>query len=290
MNFIRTTILLAALTALFLAIGHALGGQNGMILAFFIAIVMNFSAYWFSDKIVLATYKAQEVSEQNAPELFHIVRTLTQKANLPMPRVYIVNDDSPNAFATGRNPSHAAVAVTTGILRILNAEELMAVLAHELSHVRHRDTLTSAIAATIAGAVGILANMAQWAMLFGGRSEDNQSGEGSSNILGGLVLMILSPIIATLIQLAVSRSREYSADEGGAELSGNPLALASALQKLAAYSKQIPMQTAEQHPATAHLFIVNPLSGETLKHLFSTHPPTEERVRRLQAMAQQYHK
>lgn len=279
MNFFRTTILLTLLTVIFLLIGAALGGKAGMIIAFILAAIMNFGSYWYSDKLVLRMYRAQPVTQTQAPELYRIVQRLAQKAHMPMPKVYIVEDDSPNAFATGRNPEHAAIAATTGILKILNEDELEGVLAHELSHVYNRDTLTSAIAATIAGAISTIASIAQWSMIFGGR--EHSEGPG---VLGSILMMILAPIAATLIQLGVSRSREYAADESGAKLCGKPLALASALQKLQQVSQQIPMQQAEMHPSTAHLFIINPLSGETLKHLFSTHPPTAERIKRLREM------
>ncbi len=280
MNWFRTTLLLAGLTALLLIVGQLIGGHTGLIIALLFALVMNFSAYWYSDKIVLASYGAQPVTANEAPELHSIVKDLARRANLPMPKVYIVNDPNPNAFATGRNPSHAAVAVTTGILQILDRDELMGVLGHELSHVRHRDTLTSTIAATIAGAISMLANIFSWMMIFGGGRDDDGPG-----VLGGLAMVILAPIAAALIQMAISRSREYAADEAGAKLCGKPLALASALQKLETVGKQVPLQNAESHPTTAHLFIINPLSGDMLKHLFSTHPPTEERIRRLKAMA-----
>jgi heat shock protein HtpX len=283
MNILKTTILLALLTGLFLFIGQALGGQQGMIMAFILAAIMNLGAYWFSDKIVLRMYNATEVTSSDAPELYSIVKELAIKAGLPMPRLYMIQDETPNAFATGRNPQHAAVAVTSGILRILDREELKGVIAHELSHVYHRDTLISSIAATIAGAIAMLANMAQWAMIFG-RSEHQEQGS-SNNIFGGLLMMIVAPIAATLIQLAVSRSREYAADARGAKLSGQPLALASALQKLETINHQMPMEKAEARPATAHLFIVNPLSGRSMLRMFATHPPTEERIRRLKEMA-----
>ncbi|MEM1244467.1 MAG: zinc metalloprotease HtpX [Pseudomonadota bacterium] len=282
MNWLRTTLLLGLLTGLLIFVGYAIGGQTGMIIAFIIAMVMNFGSYWFSDKIVLRAYGAKQVGPNEAPELYSIVKQLAHQAQLPMPKVYIVDNPTPNAFATGRNPQNAAVAATTGILNILDSRELKGVFAHELSHVYHRDTLISAIAATIGGAIAVLANMAQWAMIFGGRSDD---GEGGGGIIGSLLMIILAPIAAMLIQMAVSRTREYAADKRGAKLSGDPMALASALQKLEAASQQIPMQAAETHPATAHMFIVNPLTGQTLKHLFSTHPPTAERVKRLKEMA-----
>jgi heat shock protein HtpX len=283
MNLLRTTLLLTFLTILFLIIGQAIGGHKGMIIAFVLALIMNFGSYWFSDKIVLKMYRAQEVTPQELPEVYQIVKTLTQRAGMPMPRIYLVEDENPNAFATGRNPKHAAVAVTTGIMRLLNSEELMGVLAHELSHVRHRDTLTSAIAATIAGGIAMLANFAQLALLFGG--ERSQSGEGIGKVVGSLVMIIVAPIAATLLQMAVSRSREYAADEGGAHLSGKPLALASALKKLETLNQQIPSPLAESHPSTATLLIINPLSAGGLRSLFSTHPPTEERIRRLEEIA-----
>lgn len=250
-----------------------------MLLALMIAAVMNFVSYWFSDKIALAMYGAQEVTEAEAPEFYGIVRQLAERADLPMPRVYIIPSDSPNAFATGRNPAHAAVAATEGILRILSREELMGVMAHELSHVKHRDILISSIAATVAGAITYLAHLAQFAAIFGGSRDRDDDGGG---ILGLLVMMIVGPIAALLIQMAISRSREYEADKGGAEVSGNPLYLAGALKKLEMASEQIPMR--EATPATAHMFIVNPLTGGGLMSLFSTHPPTEERIRRLEAM------
>lgn len=285
MNTLRTTVLLACLTGLLLFAGKALGGNGGMVVALIFAIVMNFGSYWFSDKLVLRMYQAQRVEPNQAPELYSVVQDLARRAQMPMPAVYIIETDTPNAFATGRNPKHAAVAATTGLLRIMNREELTGVLAHELSHVRHRDTLVSAIAATLAGAITMLANMAQWMLLFGGlRGNDNEQG-GGGGLLGALVMMIMAPLAAMLIQMAVSRSREFGADQGGAELTGNPLGLANALRKLERGNERAPMQTAAEHPATAHLFIVNPLGGLRLARLFSTHPPTEERIRRLEAMA-----
>lgn len=284
MNTLRTTVLLAGLTALLLFAGKALGGNAGMVVALIFAVVMNFGSYWFSDKLVLRMYQAQPVGPDKAPELYSVVQELARQANMPMPAVYIVESDTPNAFATGRNPEHAAVAATTGLLRIMSREELTGVLAHELSHVRHRDTLVSAIAATLAGAITMLANMAQWMLLFGGlRGNDNNQGGGG--VLGALVMMIMAPLAAMLIQMAVSRSREFGADQGGAELTGNPLWLASALRKLEQANERAPMQAAAEHPTTAHLFIVNPLGGLRLARLFSTHPSTEERIRRLEAMA-----
>lgn len=285
MNLLRTTLLLAVLTGLLLVAGQLLGGQSGMMIALVLAVVMNFGAYWFSDKIVLSMYKAQEVGPHDAPEIYGIVAELAQRGNMPMPRVYIVSNDTPNAFATGRNPEHAAVAATTGIMRILTREELAGVMAHELSHVQHRDTLISAVAATIAGAISMLANMAQWALIFGMGRQNNEGGGGAAGVAGTVVMMLLAPIAAMLIQMAVTRTREYAADAQGAALCGNPLWLANALRKLEMANRRIPMHEAESHPATAHLFIVNPLNTRTLANLFSTHPPIEERVRRLEEMA-----
>jgi heat shock protein HtpX len=276
MGMTRTFILLAAMTALFLAIGQLLGGRGGLIFAGMFALIMNFGAYWFSDKIVLKLYKAREVDANSSPNLYRIVQALAQQANIPMPKVYIIPTDAPNAFATGRNPQHAAVAATEGILQILNNEELTGVMAHELSHVLNRDTLISTISATLAGAIGMLANMAQLAMIFGNRRQE----QGSA--LASILLMIFAPIAAALIQFAVSRTREYAADKSGAQLCGHPLWLASALQKLERGNIQHPM--AQQHPTSAHLFIVNPLTRGGVSNLFSTHPPLEERVRRLQEM------
>jgi heat shock protein HtpX len=282
MNTLRTTLLLAGLTAVLLFAGHALGGDTGMFIALVIAAVMNIGSYWYSDKIVLSMYRAREVSAADAPKLYSVVTELAQRAKMPMPKVYIVDSDTPNAFATGRGPDHAAVAATSSLLRMMNREELTGVLAHELSHVRNRDTLISAVAATLAGAITMLAHMAQWALIFGmGRGDDDEEG----GIFGMLAMMIIAPIAATLIQLAVSRSREYGADKSGAELSGHPLWLASALGKLEQANEQRPMGRAAQHPATAHMFIVNPLHGFNFARLFSTHPPTEERIRRLRQMA-----
>jgi heat shock protein HtpX len=283
MNQIKTLILLATLTALLLFVGQALAGRGGFMIALMFAGVMNFAAYWWSDKFVLRMYGAQEIDQAQAPDLFALVRGLAQRSQIPMPRVYLIPQETPNAFATGRNPQHAAVAVTEGIMRLLDRDELAAVLAHELGHVQNRDTLIMTVAATLAGALSHLANMAMWgAMLGGGSSRDE---EGSSNPLAGLLGIILAPLAATLIQMAISRSREFAADEHGARLSGDPLALASALQKIEAWSQRIPMTAGS--PATAHLFIINPFSGGGLVRLFSTHPSTEERVARLQAMARQ---
>jgi heat shock protein HtpX len=285
MNGFRTTILLAMLTALVVWIGQMFGGPNGAMMALLFAGAMNFISYWFSDKIVLKMYRAQEITANDDPELFGIVQELAGRGGLPMPKVYIIPEEAPNAFATGRNPEHAAVAVTQGIRRILNKRELAGVLGHELSHVKHRDILISSIAATLAGAISYLAQMAQWAAIFGGgRSRDDEGGGGG--VFGLLFMMIVAPIAAMLIQMAVSRSREYMADDGGAKLSGDPLALASALRKLQMGAQNIPLDVnpATQN-ATAHMFIVSPLSGSTFASLFSTHPAMEERIARLEAMA-----
>jgi heat shock protein HtpX len=278
MNRFKTAMLLTALTLLMVALGNAFGGRQGMYLAFFMALAMNFFSYWFSDKIVLRMYGAQEIGERDDPTFYGIVRRLTMKAGLPMPKVYIIPSDSPNAFATGRNPEHAAVAATEGIMRILTPEELEGVMAHEMSHVANRDILISTIAATLAGAIAMLGNMMQWGAMFGSRSDDDDRG----GLIGTLAMAIIAPIAAMLIQMAVSRSREYLADEGGARLCGRPLALASALKKLDSASRMLPMH--EARPATAHMFIVNPLVGGGLMSLFSTHPPMEERIARLEQM------
>jgi heat shock protein HtpX len=281
MNQFKTFFLMLVLTVLFILVGTAIGGKSGAIYAFIFAALMNFFSYWFSDKIVLRMYGAKEVSQSEAPELYGIVAELTSKASLPMPKVYIMENDTPNAFATGRNPEHAAVAVTTGILRILSRDELMGVIGHELSHILHRDILISTIAATMAGAISILASMARWGAMFGGfRSDDEEGGRGG-NILVVLLVSIFASIGAMLIQLAISRSREYMADEGGAHLS-HPLSLAKALGKLEVAAQRIPM---EANPSTAHMFIVNPLRGGGVLSLFSTHPPIEERIARLEEMA-----
>ena len=278
-NMLKTGVLLGVLTALFVVIGYALGGQQGMVVAFALAVAMNMFSYWFSDKIVLAMYGARPISEAEAPRLYAIVRRLATRAQIPMPPVYLIPTDAPNAFATGRSPDHAAVAVTEGIMRILDEDELEGVLAHELSHVRNRDVLISTIAATLAGAITYLAHMMQWAAFFGGgRSSDDEEG-GSPWAM--LLLAILAPFAAMLVQLAVSRAREYQADASGARLAGRPWGLAKALEKLETAARAEPMPA---NPATAHLFIVNPLSGQTLMRLFSTHPPIEERIRRLRAM------
>ena len=278
MNTAKTVFLMVTLTLMLIFIGGLIGGKSGMTMALVMAFGMNFITYWFSDKIVLKMYRAQPLSEAEAPELFAMVRKLAQRAGLPMPKVYIMDQDQPNAFATGRNPEHGAVAVTTGIMRILSREELEGVLAHELAHIKHRDILVGTVAATIAGAISYLAQMAQWAMIFGGRSSDEERG---GNPIAALVMMIVGPIAAMMVQMAISRSREYGADAGGAEISGNPLHLAGALRKLHMASQRIPM---DANPATSHMFIVNPLSGGGLLKLFSTHPPMEERIARLEAL------
>jgi heat shock protein HtpX len=285
MNGLRTTILLAMLTALVVWIGQMVGGPNGAMMALILAGAMNFISYWFSDKIVLKMYRAQEITANDDPELFGIVQELAGRGGLPMPKVYIIPEEAPNAFATGRNPEHAAVAVTQGIRRILNKRELAGVLGHELSHVKHRDILISSIAATLAGAISYLAQMAQFAAIFGGgRSRDDEGGGGG--VFGLLFMMIVAPIAAMLIQMAVSRSREYMADDGGAKLSGDPLALASALRKLQMGAQNIPLDASPAtQNATAHMFIVSPLSGSGFASLFSTHPAMEERIARLEAMA-----
>jgi heat shock protein HtpX len=279
MNALKTTFLMALMTVLLVLAGGAIGGRSGMTFALIMAGVMNFVSYWFSDKIVLAMYGAREVTETDYPEFYGLVRQLAAQAGTPMPRVYIIDSETPNAFATGRNPEHAAVAATTGIMRILTRDELIGVMAHELSHVKHRDILISSIAATIAGAIAYLAHMAQWAAIFGGGRDRDEEGGGT---IGLIVMAIVLPLAAMLIQMAISRAREYEADRGGAAVSGNPLYLANALRKLEMGNRQIPM---EANPASAHMFIVNPLTGGGLMSLFSTHPPIEERVRRLEAMA-----
>jgi len=274
-NTLKTTLLLASLTALILWIGGYFGGQSGMVIALVFAAVMNLGAYWFSDKVVLKMYRAREVEPSQAPGLYQMVERLAQKSGLPTPKVYVIPQDSPNAFATGRNPEHAVVAVTQGILRLMNDEELEGVLAHELSHVKNRDMLIGSIAATLAGAIMMLASMARWAAIFGGIGRDDDEGGG---IFGLLFMMILAPIAALLIQMAISRTCEYKADASAAQLTGTPYGLAHALEKLGKATQQIPMQA---NPSTAHMFIVNPLSGRAVMKLFSTHPPLEERIRRL---------
>jgi heat shock protein HtpX len=269
---------MAAITALFMAVGAMLGGRAGMMFALLLALGMNFFSYWFSDQLVLRMYNAHEVDEASAPQFYAMVRDLAARAQLPTPRVYLIDEDAPNAFATGRNPQHAAVAATTGILRVLSERELRGVMAHELAHVQHRDILISTISATMAGAVGMLAN---FAMLFSHRDDEGRP----ANPLVGLLVAILAPIAASLIQMAISRAREFEADRGGAQISGDPQALAAALQKIERYAHGMPLETAERNPATAQMMIVNPLSGGGLRGLFSTHPSTEERVQRLMQMA-----
>jgi heat shock protein HtpX len=277
-NMVKTTLFLALLTGLFIAVGGLLGGRSGMMMAFVFAVIMNFVSYWFSDKIVLKMYGAQPIGEAEAPVVYRIVRSLATRAGIPMPKLYLIPSEAPNAFATGRSPQHAAVAVTQGILRIMDERELEGVLAHELSHVLNRDILISTVAATVAGAISMLANMAQWGMMFGGsRDEEGRS----TNPIALILTIILAPLAAMLIQMAVSRSREYQADASGAQLTKNPHGLASALAKLGQATRIVPM---DANPATAHLFIVNPLSGRSLMNLFATHPPLEDRIARLEAM------
>jgi heat shock protein HtpX len=279
-NMLRTTLLLAALTGLIVWIGQLLGGSQGAMAALVFAAIMNFGSYWFSDRIVIAMYRGQEIREQDDPELYAIVQSLAQRNQMPMPRLYLIPSESPNAFATGRSPEHAAVAVTEGIRRLLTRRELEGVLAHELSHVTNRDILISSIAATLAGAIMMLARMAQWAMIFGGgRRDEHDEGGGA---LGLLFTMILAPLAAMLIQMAISRSREFQADDSGARLIRDPEALASALRKIAGVSAQVPLDAS---PQTAHMFIINPLRGAMLQNLFSTHPPLEQRVERLHQVA-----
>ena len=281
-NQIRTTLLLAVLTAVIVWIGGAMGGRQGMILALFFAGAMNFTSYWYSDKIVLRMVKAREASPAQAPEVYRLVEQLARNAGLPMPRVYIIPQDTPNAFATGRNPAHAVVAVTEGLLRLTSRDELAGVLAHELGHVKNRDILIGSIAATMAGAIMVLASMARWSAIFGGmRSSDDEGGMGG---FGLLAMSIIAPLAAGLIQMAISRSREYLADATGARIAGSPAGLAAALEKLGAQNRRSPM---DAPPSTAHMFIVNPLSGRRMAALFSTHPPIENRIARLRGPAPQ---
>jgi heat shock protein HtpX len=281
MNTMRTFVLMTVLTLLLILVGNAVGGKNGAIFAFIVAAAMNLGAYWFSDKIVLRMYGAREVGEADAPDLHGMVRELALRAGLPMPKIYVMENDAPNAFATGRDPQHAAVAVTTGIMRILNRDEMMGVLGHELSHVRNRDILIGSIAATFAGAISMLASMARWGAIFGGGRDDEEGG-GGGNILFVLLFSMVASVAAMLIQMAISRSREYLADEGGAHLVGEPRFLARALEKLHRGVEKIPM---DANPATAHMFIVSPLHGGGVLSLFSTHPPIEKRIERLLSMA-----
>lgn len=288
MNTLKTTVLMALLTGVLVAVGGFAGGHSGAVIMLVISLGMNFFSYWFSDSIVLKAYDAREINAGDAPDLYNMIAELARKANLPMPKVYVVNSVVPNAFATGRSPSHAAVAVTTGIMRALDYNELSGVLAHELSHIKHRDTLISTVAASIAGVISMIANMAQWAAIFGiGRSNDDDDNGG---IIGMIATIVIAPIAAMLIQMAISRSREYEADKSGGEICGNPLYLAEALKKIEYYAKNaVPMEQAT--PATAHMFIVNPLEGskKALVNLFSTHPDTEERIARLQNQAREMH-
>ena len=277
-NMMKTAILMAAITALFMAIGAMIGGRSGMMLALVVALGMNFFSYWFSDKMVLKMYNAREVDETSAPRFYAMVRELAQRAQIPMPKVYLIDEAAPNAFATGRSPDHAAVAATTGIVNVLTDRELRGVMAHELAHVKHRDILLSTISATMAGAISMLAN---FAMFFGGRDSEGRP----SNPIAGIAVAILAPLAASVIQMAISRAREFEADRGGAEISGDPAALASALDKIHRYAQGIPLHAAEAHPETAQMMIMNPLSGGGLRGLFSTHPATEERVARLMEMA-----
>jgi heat shock protein HtpX len=282
MNTTKTIVLMVALTVLLVFLGGAFGGRQGMIYAFIFALGMNMFSYWFSDKIVLRMYGAQEVTEAEAPMLWGVTHDLALKMNMPMPKVYVIPSDAPNAFATGRNPKHAAVAATEGIMRLLTREELEGVMAHELGHVRNRDILIGTIAAAIAGAISMLAYMAQWAMIFGGFGGRRDDDEGAGGMIGGILMIILAPLAAGLIQMAISRSREYQADATGAHICGNPMWLANALRKLQAGSQRVPLNA---NPATAHMFIVNPLRGGGLVNLFSTHPPLEDRIARLESMA-----
>jgi len=279
-NQIRTTILLAVMTALILWVGQLLGGRQGMIIALIFAAGMNFFSYWYSDKLVLKMYHASEVTPNQAPELYEMVQRLTQAAGLPMPKLYVIPQDAPNAFATGRNPEHAVVAVTQGLLKIMDRDEVMGVLAHELAHVKNRDILIGSIAATMAGAIMLLATMARWSAIFGGAGNRDEQG-GGAGVIGLIVMSIIGPMAAMIIQMAISRSREYLADAAGARFAGHPEGLARALEKLGAYSKRLPMNA---NPSTAHMFIVNPLSGRQMMSLFSTHPPLEERIARLRGV------
>jgi len=282
MNSFKTFVLMLALILVFMWVGQAIGGKEGMITAFVFACVMNFFTYWFSDKIVLAIYRARPVTEKEAPNLYSIVANVSQQANLPMPKVYVIDNPAPNAFATGRNPQHSAVAVTSGILVLLNDRELAGVIGHELSHIKNRDTLIQVMAATVAGAIYMLARMAQYALMFGGLGGRDRNRSSGLNGIVMLIIVLIAPIAATIIQLAISRTREYLADESSARITNDPLSLASALRKLSEYSKRIPMQVS---PTTAHIFIVNPLKAENIMALFSTHPPISERIRRLENLA-----
>ncbi len=281
MNVFKTVLFLTLLTLLLIFVGSLIGGRNGMIIAFGLAVLMNFFSYWFSDKIVLAMYRAKEASPQDYPKIHRIVQNLATKADIPKPKIFIIPIETPNAFATGRSPAHASIAVTEGIMRILSDDELEGVISHELSHVHNRDTLIMTVVATVAGAIYMISDMARWAAIFGGVGGRDSDREGG-NPITLLIIAILAPIVAMLIQLAISRSREYMADESGAKLCGRPLSLANALRKLYNYSRQVPMQA---NPTTAHLFIVNPLTGGGFTNLFSTHPPIERRIARLEELA-----
>lgn len=284
MNSFKTAVLLAALTALILLIGELFGGRQGLLIAFIFALAMNAGSYWFSDRIVLSLYRAKELKYEDAPDVHRIVDNLARQTGIPKPRIYLIPSQNPNAFATGRNPDHAAVAITEGIMDILDPEELEGVLSHELAHIKNRDILISSITATLAGVIMMLASMARWTAIFGGFGRDDD--EGAGNIIALIIMSILAPIAAMLIQFAISRSREYFADETGAGMSQNPMALARALQKLNLAAQRIPLEASPATAqATSHLFIVNPLSGKSLAGLFSTHPSTEDRIRRLRAMA-----
>jgi heat shock protein HtpX len=283
MNYVKTAMLLALLTAIFVALGAAIGGQSGMVIAFLIALAMNAFSYWNSDKLVLRMYGAKEVDERSAPEYYSVVRELARNAGLPMPRVFVMQNAQPNAFATGRNPSHAAVCASTGLLEALSRDELAGVMAHELAHIKNRDTLIMTVAATIGGAISMLAQYMQFGLLFGGSRGDR----GGLGVIGALVAIIVAPLAAMLVQMAISRSREYTADRMGAMICRHPLWLASALAKIQNFARRIPNETAESIPATAHMFIINPLSGRGFDNMFSTHPNTENRIAALQAMAQE---
>jgi heat shock protein HtpX len=279
-NQLKTTLLLAVMTAFIMIVGNLLGGRQGMMIALVLAAGMNFFSYWYSDKIVLKMYQAREATPQQSPELYEMVQTLARQAGLPMPKVYIIPKEAPNAFATGRNPDNAVVAVTQGLMTLMNRQEIMGVLAHELAHVKNRDILIGTIAATMAGAIMLLASMARWSALLGGGNRDGNN-SGGLGVIGMIAMSVIAPMAAMIIQMAVSRSREYLADATGARIAGNPEGLARALEKLGAYSRRIPM---DANPATAHMFIVNPLSGKSLQSLFSTHPPVEERISRLRGL------
>jgi heat shock protein HtpX len=283
-NFLKTGLLLAVMTAIFVSLGALIGGQTGLVIAFILAMAMNLFSYWNGDKLVLKMYGCHEVDASSAPEFYKLIRDLSQRAGLPMPRTYIMQNPQPNAFATGRSPSHAAVCASTGLLDMLDPDEIAGVMAHELAHIKNRDTLTMTVAATIAGAISMVANMMQFSMLFGG----NRDGDSRGGVIGALVAIIVAPLAAMLVQMAISRAREYQADRLGAEIYGNPLSLASALQKIEHYAHRIPNPDAEAAPATAHLFIINPLSGRGLDNLFSTHPNTENRIAELEKMAEEW--